>query len=109
MKEGYYINWESPISLHNWVEDLNLRCSTGFQIGFFASSFFIGHVLGTTLLARYGDIIGRIKMIRIGITFTVAVYAAILIYTKVIVMNYAFLFILGFFSNVRINLGYLYG
>ena len=52
--------------LVNWVQDLNMRCADSWQVGMFGSLFFVGHVMGSTLLSEYGDTIGRIPMIRFG-------------------------------------------
>ena len=49
---GFFINAAAETSLHNWVESLGMRCASGFEIGFFASMFFIGNVLGAILLAK---------------------------------------------------------
>ena len=49
--------------LKNWMEDLDLRCAEKWQIGLFGSIFFIGNVIGSSLLSEYGDSIGRITLI----------------------------------------------
>jgi len=45
------------------MQDLDLRCAEKWQIGLFGSVFFIGNVIGSTLLSEYGDSIGRITLI----------------------------------------------
>ena len=62
--DGYFVNWESEMSLHNWVETFNLRCSESWVIGSFAIAFFIGQTFGTSALSHLGDTVGRITMLR---------------------------------------------
>lgn len=40
--DGYFIDWDSLNSLHNWIETFDLRCSNSWLIGTFASAFFLG-------------------------------------------------------------------
>lgn len=95
--------------LHNWIEDLNLRCGQLWQIGLFGSIFFVGHVIGTTLLSEYGDTIGRIPMIRLGQGITLACYLAIVFFTRNILVIYMLIFIIGMLSCCRCNLAFIYG
>jgi MFS family permease len=106
---GYYIDYSNPTSLHNWIEDLDLRCASSWEIGFFGSAFFIGHVVGTTTLAKYGDIIGRIWMIKIGLLVSTIAYALVIFVSRSVAFNYLLIFIFGMFSNVRVNIAFLYG
>ena len=41
-KNGYQVDWSSHSSLHNWIEDFDLRCGSKMYVGVFASAFFIG-------------------------------------------------------------------
>ena len=47
-------------TLHNWVQDFDIRCTSKWLIGLYGSSFFIGRLMGNMLLAHFGDSIGRI-------------------------------------------------
>jgi predicted MFS family arabinose efflux permease len=69
----------------------------------------MGHVLGTTLLARYGDIVGRIPMLRIALTCSVIIYGMIIFISRWSIFTYALLFLFGIFANLRVNLGFIYG
>ena len=95
--------------LHNWIEDLGLRCGQLWQIGLFGSIFFVGHVIGTTLLSEYGDTVGRLPMIRLGQGITLACYMAIVFCTRSILVIYLLIFIIGMLSCCRCNLAFIYG
>ena len=56
----FRVNWNSEYSLYNYVEILDLRCATSFELGLFAAFNFLGLVSGFSL-AKYGDIYGRIS------------------------------------------------
>lgn len=86
-----------------------MRCSEDWEVGFLASSFFVGLVIGSTVLARFGDLVGRIQMLRIGLFFSVLLYAALVFYSRSLVMHYILIFGIGFFSCLRLNLGFIYG
>lgn len=50
-KNGYFVDWGSHASLHNWIEDFDLRCASSLYVSLFASAYFLGQVLGTPFLA----------------------------------------------------------
>ncbi|CDW88264.1 organic cation [Stylonychia lemnae] len=108
-QNGYYINWDSQTSLHNWVEPLNLRCATQYQIGFFGSVFFMGLGIGTLTLAHLGDQYGRIRLLRIGLFLSLVAFGCIIFVQVSFYFTYVFLFFLGFLSPIRLNLSFIYG
>ena len=75
----------------------------------FGSLFFVGHVLGSTLLSEYGDTIGRVPMIRFGQGISALSYFAIVYLTRNIFVVYSLMFIFGFLSCCRSNLSFIYG
>ena len=95
--------------IRNWMEDLNLRCTPKWKIGLFGSIYFVGNVIGNTLLAEYGDTIGRIKLMKIGQSFTVLSYALIVFLFRSHYLIYTLFFIIGLFSSWRLSLGFIYG
>jgi hypothetical protein len=65
-RNGFYVHKdENNIVLENWMKDLDLRCAEKWKIGMFGSNFFIGNVIGSTILSSYGDTIGRIPLIKV--------------------------------------------
>jgi MFS family permease len=73
------------------------------------SSFFIGNLLGGIFLARLGDVVGRIKMLRIGLSTTVLFYGIMIFLSRSLILNYFLLFGVGLFSCFRLNISFIYG
>ena len=57
------INWDSNTSLHNWVETLDLTCTSSKAIGFIGSAYFAGLMVSVLLFPRLADLFGRRKII----------------------------------------------
>jgi MFS family permease len=105
----FYIDRKHSLYVHNWIEDLDLRCAEKWEIGVFGSSFFIGHVMGSTLLASYGDSIGRVPMMRVGQGITLVAYCLIVFFFRSKVPIYLLIFIMGLLSCWRLSLAFIYG
>lgn len=75
----------------------------------FGASFFIGHVIGTCFLARYGDILGRTTMLRIALPLTSLIFGLIVFMKPDIYRMYGLIFALGIMSNLRVNISFIYG
>eukprot|EP00347_Sterkiella_histriomuscorum_P021166 403334998 len=106
---GYYVNYANQTSLINWVEPLGLRCAADWQVGFLGASYFIGNVVGSSTLSKYGDTFGRIKLIRLGFTISIVLYAAMIYLMNYKLIVYLLLFLLGFLSCIRLNFSFIYG
>lgn len=91
------------------MQELDLVCASGWQIGFFGSAFFIGNVLGSCTLANLGDTVGRIRILRIVLTLNSLLLGLLLYASKNIYFHYILMFGYGVISNLRVNLGFLYG
>ena len=76
------IDFNSPQSLYNWVEDLDLRCASNYEISMFGAIFFIGHVIGTSLLAKYGDIKGRIYTLKYSLIFSSIIFGLLVFVSR---------------------------
>lgn len=95
--------------LKNWIDDLNLRCVDRWKIGLFGSSFFMGNVIGSSVLSSYGDTIGRIPLMRISQSVTMTAYVYIVYFTRDITIICSLLFLIGLLTAWRLSLGYIYG
>ena len=73
------------------------------------ASYFIGNVLGSTTLSKYGDTMGRIKLIRIGFVVSVILFATLIYTMSNILIAYLLLFLLGYLSCIRLNFSFIYG
>lgn len=69
----------------------------------------MGYVVGTIFLAKYGDIIGRIKVLRVGLAFSLMIYGIVIFISRNAILTYMLLFFFGVFANIRVNLGFIYG
>ena len=58
----FRINYTDDTSLENWVQDLDLYCTPGAQIGLIGSMFFAGWALSAFFLPRTADLFGRRKV-----------------------------------------------
>lgn len=58
-----FIDWSSIYSLNNWILQLNLFCSSSFEIGFFGSCFFLGYISSCLVFPPLADKYGRKKFI----------------------------------------------
>ena len=53
------VDWSDKTSLHNWVEQLDLTCTSDSAIGFIGSVYFIGIMISVLTLPRVSDLYGR--------------------------------------------------
>ena len=68
-----------PVSLNNWLVELDAFCFSGFKIGLFGSLYFIGFTIASALI-KYGDRIGRRNFLLIGGLAAIFVNAFIIFY-----------------------------
>jgi MFS family permease len=73
------------------------------------SSFFIGNLIGGLFLANLGDKVGRIKMLRAGLTLTIVFYGVIIHVSNSLTLNCIMIFGVGLFSCFRLNISFIYG
>lgn len=97
------------VVVYNWIGDMDLRCSANWQIGLFGSVFFIGHVLGSTFLAQYGDSIGRIILMRLSQGLTLLAYIIVVYFSRNLLIIYLMIFFMGSLSCWRLSLSFIYG
>eukprot|EP00347_Sterkiella_histriomuscorum_P016560 403352729 len=103
----YEVDWSAETSLHNWIEDLNLRCESSTKIGLIGSMYFAGWVTAAFILPRMSDVYGR-KIIFLLSMFGLATSYMAIILSRKIELTIALMYILGFFSVGRASVGYLY-
>ena len=78
----YKIDFDDNRSLHNWSEQYDLTCASGEQIGNIGSSFFIGTFVGSFILPRAADIVGRKPMFILGLVLHIAVVIGLIYATS---------------------------
>ena len=60
------IDWSHDNSLHNWIEHLDMTCSTESDVGMLGALYFAGFLGTIGIAGRLGDLIGRRKLIFTG-------------------------------------------
>jgi MFS family permease len=75
----------------------------------YGSIFFIGRLAGNLILAKYGDSIGRIKLLRVSLVLSMMCYGSIVYVIRNNILVYVPIFIYGLVSCWRCNLSYIYG
>ena len=60
-----YVDWNSSISLHNWVDQYDLTCTGNGEIGLIGSFFCVGTILAMLVFSRLGDFYGK-KVVILG-------------------------------------------
>ena len=50
---------DEKTSLHNWVEQLDLKCKSNSEIGLIGTMYFVGVVLSVLIVPRMADLHGR--------------------------------------------------
>jgi MFS family permease len=106
-KINYWIDWDNPMSLHNWSENISLICRPGWQIGMLGSVLFGGWVMTLLWLPSYSDTYGRANLYRIAMIATTIAYGLILI-SKSFLLTLACAFITGVFTSIRLGVGWPY-
>lgn len=105
--EFYEVDYTSEHSLHNWVEQLSMTCATELEKSFIGSCFFIGAFIGSFILPRGADVVGRKPMFLAGLILYFIVVTALIFNTN-IGLAY-FLMILGGVSETgRYYVAYVY-
>ncbi len=95
------------MSLQNWVEDLDLYCTPGGQIGLIGSMFFAGWAFSAFFLPRTADLYGRRKVYLFAMSGHLIFYGGIIL-SRNIKLTTALQFFLGTMSVGRASIGYLY-
>jgi MFS family permease len=84
-KGDYYdrkVDFKDYKSLHNWVEQLDMYCYSKNTIELIGSSFFLGAFMGSFVLPRLSDIVGRKKIFLVGLALYFMVLVAVLFATN---------------------------
>lgn len=93
--------------MHNWVEQMDLYCTDNLVIGWLGSSFFVGCFIGSFILPRTADIVGRKPMFLTGLTIYICVVISTLFCTNVYLMM--FILVMGGISETgRYYVAYVY-
>ncbi len=93
--------------LHNFITDFRMECSTPYHIGLIGSCFFLGYMAGSIVFAPLADLIGRKRVIILG----VLVFAMTMVYMLFFAASpealYLGMFLVGFRSSANTQIVYV--
>lgn len=102
----YRIDYTSPLSLQNWVQQLNLICATETQIGMLGSVFFAGWTISAVIIPTQADKMGRKPVLLLTYIAVVVISIGIILSTS-ITLTTIFLFFLGMTANGTCNVSFV--
>ncbi|CDW88844.1 organic cation [Stylonychia lemnae] len=105
--ESYFIDWTDEGSLHNWVEQLDLKCRSSIAVSFIGSSFFFGAFIGSFILPRASDVYGRRPMFLVGLVLYLIVIIG-LVFNTSLYLTYVLLLLGGISETGRYYVAYVY-
>lgn len=104
-------SWEadpdSPKTLFNWQQKLNLTCVDDWKIGMIGASFFLGWTSTLLWLPAIADKNGRKKIFWIGMNCQLLLFIGLMMTTSLEVMIFLWM-AFGMLSSVRVTVGYVY-
>lgn len=103
----YPINWNSPRSVHNWVETLGLDCVEPYRIGLMGSMFFLGIAVFTLFVARSADIYGRKYPVRISSLLSLPTQFGLL-FSNNLTLSTVIFFFQGACSPGKVQVSFVY-
>ena len=101
------VNWDSPYSLNNWVQQLNLECTDSYKIGLLGSLGFVGWVVALLFVPRLADRFGRKWIVEVSTIVSAVAHLGLLL-SKDLMFIYACLLITGLTLAGRVSVAYIY-
>lgn len=104
----YKIDYESSVSLQNYISKLSLECSSESHIKFSGSMYFIGTVISIVLWIWSTDFFGRKEIVMIGAAIQIAGYAGIIFLDFSVFFFYLYYMMVGMGSCMALCTSYNY-
>jgi MFS family permease len=104
---NFKIDFDTNLSLHNWVEQYKIGCISEFAKSMLGSTFFIGAFIGSFIIPPMADVRGRKPMFLLGL----AVYFVVLIglrFGSNLETLYSMIFLGGICETGRYYVAYVY-
>lgn len=105
----YEVDWESKLSLHNWMTDLSLECESKFNIALIGGISFLSFSVGSIVLTRAIDKRGRRQILLFASVFTILGVVVLLFFANSLFFIYAVIFMMGLLYNTRSSSAYIFG
>lgn len=103
----YTVNYDSPDSLHNWVEKLSLVCKPGWQIGLLGSALFAGWTSTLLWVPPLAEKYGRRKIFIWGNVARLLLFTA-LMFSHSYWLTVVSLYLIGTLESIQVSIGYNY-
>lgn len=104
---SYAVDYSTDKSIRGWVTQYDLLCESDFAFAMIGSSFFIGAFLGSFILPRLADVVGRKPMFLLGLVLYIVSVVGLLVSTSK-VMLYALVVLGGVSETGRYYVAYVY-
>jgi MFS family permease len=105
--EEWRINWDKEISIHNWMTDLDLHCTSRFNIGLIGTGYFVGFIMACIFIARGADKYGRKLFFIVGLSLHTISAAIVTLFPSLTTFYICFIFI-GAATPTHGSIGYVY-
>ena len=103
----YHVDYDSNLTIQNWITSMNLEWLSKFKLGLFGSLYFVGFWFGSLTLLRLGDIYGR-KPICLITSISLLIVYLMFFFVENLYLIYFFLFVWGTLGIARGSLFYIY-
>ncbi|TNV79939.1 hypothetical protein FGO68_gene6 [Halteria grandinella] len=104
---AWRVDWTKQESLNNWVQQLDLYCTEDYKIGLFGSMFFAGAFIGSFILPRLADMLGR-RPVYLGGLCLYAATAVCYPFSTSLTFNYILVFLGGISESARYYVGFVF-
>ena len=103
----YPVDWNNELSLHNWVEKLNLQCDSPYNIALMGSMYFAGSLASGIVVTRIADLYGRKWCTIIGTVASIPIHIAMIL-SNSLLLNIVLFFILGTTRPSKSQVGFVF-
>ena len=105
--ESSEVDYSNPISLHNWMERLSLKCEPQWKINLMVTIYFVGWCTTILWLPLISDYFGRRRFLKIG-NFLNLIFYTVLLASKDVNITLAAIFFCGALAASRLTIGVPY-
>ena len=104
---SFWVDWDNPLSLANWSEQIGLICRPGWQIGLLGSAYYAGWCSTLLWMPRLSEIYGRARFFKFAMALNTLMFT-VLMFSRSYALTLTSIFIVGFFTSMRTGIGWPY-
>ncbi|TNV79680.1 hypothetical protein FGO68_gene574 [Halteria grandinella] len=105
--EHYPVDISNPLSLNNWVEQLNLACENPYKIALLGSMYFAGAIASGLFVTRLGDTHGRKLPTLISAIVSIPIHLGLML-SRNLNLSIALFFFLGLTRPGKMQVAFVY-